>query len=163
MLLTAIEVVRLLDLKPLQTQGGMAKLTYAGKAMEGGKATSTAIYYLLSKDAFSHMHRLPTDEVFHFYLGSKVELLELFPDGRHRITILGTDISAGEKPQHVVPAGVWQGARLVAGGDFALLGKTISPGFIDSDYEQGNGTLLANQYPKVRDLINKLTGEAVPF
>ena len=163
MLLTAIEVVRLLDLKPLQTQGGMAKLTYAGKAMEGGKATSTAIYYLLNKDAFSHLHRLPTDEVFHFYLGNKVELLELFPDGRHRITILGTDISAGEKPQHVVPAGVWQGARLVSGGEFALLGKTISPGFIDSDYEQGERTLIENQYPKVRDLINKLTGEAVPF
>lgn len=163
MLLTAIEVVRLLDLKPLQTQGGMAKLTYAGKAMEGGKANSTAIYYLLTKDAFSHLHRLPTDEVFHFYLGDKVEILELFPDGRHRITILGTDISAGEKPQHVVPAGVWQGARLVAGGNFALLGKTIAPGFIDSDYEQGNGTLLSNQYPKVRDMINKLTGEAVPF
>ncbi|MGB4589852.1 MAG: cupin domain-containing protein [Clostridiaceae bacterium] len=163
MLLTTIEVIRLLDLKPLLTQGGMAKLTYAGKSLEGGKAASTAIYYLLSKDAFSHLHRLPTDEVFHFYLGDKVELLELFPDGRHRVTILGTDISSGEKLQHVVPAGVWQGAHVVAGGNFALLGKTIAPGFIDSDYEQGNGTLLSNQYPKVRDLINKLTGEAIPF
>lgn len=163
MLLTAIEVVNLLDLKPLYVQGGMARLTYVSKTMNAGKPSSTAIYYFLTKDSFSHLHRLPTDEVFHFYLGDTVELLELFPDGTHRITRLGANITAGEKPQHVVPAGVWQGARLVSGGDLALLGKTIAPGFVDSDYEHGDAALLSGQYPKVRDLIKKLTGEAVPF
>lgn len=163
MLLTPIEVINLLHLKPLNIQGGMASLTYVSKTVQEGKPASTAIYYLLTKDSFSHMHRLPTDEVFHFYLGHPVELLELFPDGSHRITRLGADISKGETPQHVVPAGVWQGARLVSGGELALLGKTIAPGYVDADYEHGDGPLLAHQYPQVKDLIHKLTGEVSAF
>lgn len=163
MLLTPIEVINLLHLKPLTSQGGMAKLTYVSKAVVGGKPASTAIYYLLTKDSFSHMHRLPTDEVFHFYFGDPVELLELLPDGTHRITRIGSDISKGEIPQHVVPAGVWQGARLLPGGNLALLGKTISPAYVDTDYEHGDGPLLAHQYPQVKELIHKLTGEVNAF
>src|SRR5581483_11176343 len=100
-------------------------------------AAATAIYYLLTPDTVSAMHRLATDEIFHFYLGDPVEMLQLRPDGSHRVAILGPDLDAGQRPQIVVPRGVWQGARLVPGGRFALLGTTVAPGFDYADYETG--------------------------
>ncbi len=74
------------------------------------------------------MHRLPTEEVFHLYLGGPVRMLQLFPAGATREVFIGTDILAGQQPQVVVPAGVWQGSRLEPGVDFALLGATMAPG-----------------------------------
>jgi predicted cupin superfamily sugar epimerase len=81
------------------------------------------------------MHRLRSDEVFHFYLGDEVEMLQLWPDGTGRRVGLGSDLAAGMLPQTVVPQGVWQGSRLVRGGRFALLGCTVSPGFDYADFE----------------------------
>jgi predicted cupin superfamily sugar epimerase len=103
------------------------------------------------------MHRLPGDEIFHFYLGDPVEMLQLFPDGRTEILVLGADLQAGQKPQHVVPAGVWQGSSLLAGGKWALLGATMAPGFDYADYEQGQRELLSKQYPEQSSRITRLT------
>src|SRR5207245_2095434 len=89
----------------------------------------TAIYYLLTPDTFSALHRLPTDEVYHFYLGDPVEMLQLWPDGSGRVGTLGQDVRAGQLLQVIVPRGVWQGSRLRPGGAFALLGTTMAPGF----------------------------------
>src|SRR5579862_1450407 len=103
------------------------------------------------------MHRLQSDEVFHFYLGDPVEMLQLCSDGSGRRVILGSDVAAGEWPQMVVPKGVWQGSRLVAGGKLALLGCTVSPGFEYEDYESGGREELTRGWPEWRDWIAALT------
>jgi hypothetical protein len=84
-------------------------------------------------------------------------MLQLWPDGSAKRVIIGTDFERHESPQVVVPHGVWQGSRLVAGGEFALLGCTVSPGFEYVDYQSGSRTLLSAAYPEYRDLISALT------
>ena len=76
------------------------------------RSVSTAIYYLLKPGHVSELHVLPGDEVFHFYLGGPVRMLQLWPDGTGKEVVLGPDIAAGQVPQLVVPGGVWQGTRL---------------------------------------------------
>ena len=83
------------------------------------------------------MHVLASDEMFHFYLGDPVEMLQLYPDGRSAVFTLGQDLMAGEHVQLVVPAGVWQGTRLKGDGKVALLGCTVTPGFDFADYRNG--------------------------
>jgi len=124
---------------------------------DGPRSLHTAIYYLLTSGSVSTMHRVRSDEVFHFYLGDPVEMLQLFPDGSHKVHMIGTDLAAGQRPQLVVAHGVWQGCRLVSGGDFALMGTTVAPGFEFSDYEQGNREELVRLYPECRELIIGLT------
>lgn len=118
---------------------------------------STAMYYLLTSDTFSAMHHLKADEVYHFYLGDPIEMLNLHPDGTEEVIRLGTDIVGGALVQHTVAAGVWQGSRLVDGGKFALLGTTVSPGFEFSDFEEGTKDELCAKYPGSAKLIGRLT------
>jgi len=163
---TAAELMRIFDLKPLPNEGGFFAETYRSsetidaqsfKRGHGGpRALCTAIYYLLTPAAFSALHKLPGDEMFHFYAGDPVELLELFPDGTGRIVMLGPDIGTGMQFQHVVPGGVWQGSRLVKGGEYALLGTTMAPGFDYADFVKGNRQELVEKYPAHRDLISQL-------
>ena len=157
----------LLNLVPLSIEGGYFAETYrspevvAPEALpgryHGPRAMSTAIYYLLESGTFSEMHRVASDEIFHFYLGDPVEMLQLWPDGESKQIIIGPDLESGMIPQVVVPRGVWQGSRLVAGGKLALLGCTVSPGFEYADYERGARDALVRDYPKARDLICALT------
>ncbi len=102
---------------------------------------------MLTPDTFSALHRLPGDEIFHFYLGDPVEMLLLKPDGTGQAVLLGPDISAGMRLQHTVAGGTWQGSRLIPGGKFALLGTTMSPGFDPADYEVGKRQELSAAYP----------------
>jgi len=168
----AREIIDALGLEPLPVEGGYFRRTYesdlwtgGADAPEGGKARrrlATAIYYLVTGDEFSAMHRLASDEIFHFYLGDPVEMLRLYPDGSGDVTIIGPDLARGMQPQVVVPRGVWQGARLVPGGRFALLGTTVSPGFEYDDYEHGDREALASQYPAFRAVIEALTRPGSP-
>jgi predicted cupin superfamily sugar epimerase len=103
------------------------------------------------------MHRLPTDEVFHFYLGDAVEMLQLHPDGRGEVIRLGTDLAVGERPQVLAPGDTWQGSRLVPGGRWALLGTTVAPGFDFADYTSGRRSELIAAYPGFSELITALT------
>ena len=105
------------------------------------------------------MHRLQSDEIFHFYLGDPVEMLQLWPDGTGRIIVLGSDLLNGIQPQVIVPRGVWQGARLFKNGKFALLGTTVSPGFEFADYESGQRDKLTQSYPQFRERIIALTNQ----
>ncbi|MFN4258664.1 MAG: cupin domain-containing protein [Gemmataceae bacterium] len=167
--MTAQELMGLLNLQPLPREGGYYRETYrsadtlpaAALPTRYGrdKAASTAIYYLLTPDTFSAMHRLPTDEIYHFYLGDPVEQLQLFPDGSGRVRLLGTDLRAGHAPQLVAPRGVWQGSRLLPGGTFALLGTTVAPGFDFNDYEHGDRETLIRQYADFAEKIRGLTAE----
>ncbi|HET8530027.1 MAG TPA: cupin domain-containing protein, partial [Methylomirabilota bacterium] len=86
-----------------------------------------------------------------------VEMLLLRPDGSHHVVVIGTDLEAGQRPQVVVPRGVWQGARLRPGGRLALLGTTVAPGFDYADYETGERAALLASHPAARDLVTALT------
>jgi predicted cupin superfamily sugar epimerase len=166
-MLTADSVKSLLNLKPHPEEGGFFKETYRSphtlsKDMlpdeyEEKRSLATAIYYLLTSDTFSALHRLPADELFHFYLGDPVEMLQLFPDGSGKTITLGPDITNGMQLQGLVRKGVWQGSRLCPGGQFALLGTTMSPGFESDDYEPGEREKLIAEYPQFEDLIRVLT------
>ena len=105
------------------------------------------------------MHKLASDEVFHFYLGDAVEMLQLSPDGTGGRIVLGQDVANGELLQTVVPQGVWQGTRLIRGGKVALLGCTVSPGFDYADYASGTRDKLLNGWPEWAEMIRGLTRE----
>jgi predicted cupin superfamily sugar epimerase len=102
------------------------------------------------------MHRVRGDEMFHFYLGDPVEMLQLMPDGSGEEIVLGQDIASGVRLQHTVPGGVWQGSRLRKGGKYALLGATMAPGFEYEDYETGGRGELIARYPQYSELIMSL-------
>lgn len=170
--MTADEVKEKLGLRPHPREGGWFAETwcaqeaipgaalpdrYGAGGPDSGRAAGTAIYYLLEPGNFSEMHRLRSDEVFHFYLGDPVEMLQLWPDGSGRRLALGPDLSAGMLPQATVPQGVWQGSRLAEGGRFALLGCTVSPGFDYADYESGARDELLRGWPEWREMIEGLT------
>jgi hypothetical protein len=153
---------RLLDLKPHASEGGFFIETYrsaetlpAGIRSDrtGPHALATAIYFLITPKEYSTLHRLPHDEVFHFYLGDPVEMLQLRPDGSAQVLVLGTDLETGMRPQVVVPRGTWQGSLLLPGGRYALLGTTMTPGFEPSDYEHGDPDALAEAYTEQRERI----------
>src|SRR5260370_20180879 len=122
-LLTAQELIALLQLLPLPLEGGYYRETYrSGDRLPAAalparyvadKSAGTAIYYLLTPETFSALHRLPTDEIFHFYLGDPVDLVLLGPlAGQGRVVTLGPDILARQKPQAVAPPNLWQGRAL---------------------------------------------------
>lgn len=159
--MTAAEIKALLKLEPHPMEGGHFRQTYVSaekvQLERGIRTVATAIYYLLEEGAFSEMHVLRSDEVFHFYLGDPVEMLQLYPDGGSEVIVLGPDLAAGEHVQLVVPAGVWQGSRLMRAGKVALLGCTVSPGFDYADYRGGSYEELAEKWPARRDWIRALT------
>lgn len=153
-------IVEKLGLAPLEGEGGMFRLNYSGELNEEGKRAYSAIYYLLTENSFSHMHRLATDEIYHFYMGDSMELLLLYPDGRAECRILGSRLSEGEVPQLIVPAGVWQGSRVVKGGSYSLVGTTMAPAYRDEDYEHGDYETLCRAYPEAAEKIKERCGEA---
>lgn len=165
--LTARQVIDTLGLQPHPEEGGFFIETHRDpETLDGvpGRYTSdrclsTAIYYLLTPETYSHMHLLLSDEIFHFYAGDPCEMLQLHPDGSGEVLTFGTDLAAGQRPQIRVPKGSWQGMRLVPGGDFALMGCTVSPGFEFEDYSHGDREELLKKYPDFEVLIRTLTTE----
>jgi predicted cupin superfamily sugar epimerase len=132
-ILTAPDVILLLDLKP-HPEGGHFRETFRDtRAVEGGRAASTAIYYLLARGERSHWHRTDAAEVWNWYAGAPLRL-DIAPEteARERVT-LGSDLSAGERPQAVVPAHAWQAAQSL--GEWTLVGCTVAPGFDFGQFE----------------------------
>ncbi len=164
--MNAQSIIDKLGLTPLSIEGGYFYETYRSEEIipqdaldsryGGGRATSTAIYYLLTPDTISRLHRLKSDEIFHFYAGDSVEMLQLEPDGSHRLIIIGNDLDADQQPQVIAPRGVWQGCRLVKGGSWALMGTTVAPAFDYADYETPDIEALAAQYPECAEMIRAL-------
>jgi predicted cupin superfamily sugar epimerase len=165
--ISAADLIAYFQLRPLNIEGGYYRETYRSAdhlpaaglpgRYQTEKSACTAIYYLLTPETFSVLHRLPTDEIFHFYLGDSVEMLLLHPDGNGREVVLGSDFRGGQELQFVVPRGVWQGCRLRAGGRFALLGVTVAPGFDFSDFEAGRRDDLLKSHPRYAEPIALLT------
>ena len=158
--MTADEIVRALGLEPLVFEGGLYRETWRAAipvaTSRGPRSAGTAIYYLLTPGQVSRMHRLAFDEVFHFYLGDPVEMLLLHPAGHGAVHTLGPDLGAGMRPQLVVPADVWQGARLADGGRVALLGTTVAPGFDPADFEIGERATLLAGWPAFGPALERL-------
>ncbi len=142
-------------------EGGSFRRTYTStgtvKLARGPRNIGSAIYYLLEPGTFSELHVLDSDEIFHFYLGDPVEMLQLYPDGGSAIFTLGPDLAADQHVQLIVPAGVWQGTRLIGDGKVALLGCTVTPGFDYTDYRNANFDDLAARWPDRAEQIRALT------
>jgi predicted cupin superfamily sugar epimerase len=180
--MTAEQIIQLLRLEKHPEEGGYFRETYRSRgAIEvnqlppgfrggpPGRSLGTAIYYLITPQSFSALHRLPGDEIFHHYLGDAVEMLMLHQDGRGEVVRIGSNLAAGESPQAVVPGGTWQGSRLLrdidrsggaaASAGFALLGCTMAPGFDYADYSHGRRDDLTKKFPAHADHIRRLTPE----
>jgi uncharacterized protein len=159
--MTADEIKVMLKLEPHPIEGGWFRRTYTSdgtvESPRGTRAQGTAIYYLLEPGTFSEMHVLDSDEIFHFYLGDPVEMLQLHPSGRSALFTLGLDLAAGQHVQLVVPAGVWQGTRLIGDGKVALLGCTVTPGFDYADYRNAPYAELVAKWPDQVERIRALT------
>jgi len=153
---TADELIRHLGLVPHPKEGGFFRESYRSDETlatpparyQGSRSVSTAIYYLLTPNTCSAIHRLQTDEIFHFYLGDPIRMLQLDADANGRTIVLGPDVLHGQQLQVVVPRGIWQGSCLEPGGAFGLLGCTVAPGFEYIDYEHGDRQTLLTQYPR---------------
>jgi hypothetical protein len=159
---TAAEWIRALDLRP-HPEGGHYRETYraAGTTTPPGFATSralsTAIYFVLQADEISALHRLRSDELWHFHAGSALRVVELTPAGALREHRLGLDVEAGERPQVAIPAGSWFGARVADATGFALVGCTVAPGFDFADFEPGDRTELRRRYPQHAAAVDAFT------
>ncbi len=135
-MLSADEIVRLLDLKP-HPEGGRYRETFRDTATvasgaDSTRAASTAIYFLLRAGEVSRWHRVDAAEVWHWYAGAPLALTLADAEGRRGIR-LGPDLAAGERPQAVVPACAWQQAASL--GDWTLVGCTVAPGFQFAGFE----------------------------
>ncbi|NLM06108.1 MAG: cupin domain-containing protein [Tissierellia bacterium] len=170
---TALEIADHFGMEALTGEGGYFLQTYKSDeripeglllGRKGEKPIGTAILFLMTTRAFSRMHRLASDEVFHFYMGDKVEMLALYPNGESQVVSFGNDLLAGELVQFTVPRGTWFGLRVLPNGerDWALLGTTMAPGYDDLDFEGGDfeelKTLLKNK--EHLPLLELLSGPA---
>jgi predicted cupin superfamily sugar epimerase len=125
----------------------------------GKRAFSTAIYFLLERGDFSSLHRLKSDEVWHFYAGTSLTVRTISPAGDASSFILGNDLTRGEVFQAVVPDGFWFGAEVTGEGSYSLVGCTVAPGFDFADFELGIRAKLLELWPAHSDLIIGLTRE----
>lgn len=166
---SAEDLKRMLQLEELPLEGGYYRQTYVAddeilkehlpERYAENKSTCSAILFLLTPESFSALHKLPTDEIYHYYLGDPAELYELLPDGTASKVILGADIVNGHKVQHVARRDAWQGSRVAPGGEWTLLGTTMAPGYTQADFELGSAASLISKYPSQEQIIRVLTRE----
>jgi predicted cupin superfamily sugar epimerase len=148
-------------------EGGFYRETYrAGELIAaehlpprfgGARACSTAIYFLLPGDQVSRLHRIKSDEIWHFYAGGPLTLTLIHPDGRLEESRLGPDPDRDERFQALVPAGCWYGAAVDDSGGYALVGGTVAPGFDFADFELADRARLIADFPRHREAILRLT------
>jgi predicted cupin superfamily sugar epimerase len=156
------EVTRWVDALGLvpHPEGGFFKETYRSAKTIGDRNVSTAIYFLVTRGNFSALHRIRSDELWHFHAGEALEIVTIDPLGIQRTLRLGIDLARHERPQHVVFAGEWFGARLPSFGEgpgYALVSCTVAPGFDFADFELADRAALTEHYPQHRQLIESLT------
>ena len=162
------KIIKKFDMAPLENEGGYFTETYKSEELilkehlplryKSARCFLTSILYLITPDSFSSLHKVASDEMFHFYLGDPVVMLNLFEDGKGQEIKLGSNIFSSEQVQYLVPKHTWQGAKLVKGGRFALLGTTVSPGFEYEDFisVKNYKDKILKEYPEFYYLINEL-------
>ncbi|RXS80959.1 cupin domain-containing protein [Streptomyces sp. TM32] len=153
-------------LAPLPREGGRYRRTWEGPERPDGRPEGSAIVMLLTAEPgdFSALHRLPTDEIWHFYRGDPLTLF-LLPEGSAgsgagggaRTVVLGPDVLGGQHVQFTVPAGTWMAAEVADGGAWTLFGCTMAPGFTVEDYEHGDAAVLAARFPQEAARITALS------
>lgn len=169
-MIDAKDLIAKLDLKPLPEEGGYYRETYRSDAglvpaqafgidSDSKRCASTGIYYLVVPESFSALHRVKSDEMFHFYSGDPVEMIQVDEAGNLERFNIGSDIINGETPQVLVRRGVWQGLRLKPGGKWALMGTTVAPGFEFEDFEVGLRDEMIQQFPQLKNDIIRFTRE----
>jgi uncharacterized protein len=122
---------------------------------KGDRSISTSIYFLLPAGVVSRLHRLVSDEVWHFYLGGPLELVQISPQGKMENVILGQDLAAGQLVQHVVPAGYWFGARPADSSPYSFVGCTVAPGFDFADFELADIEELSRSFSALKEEIRR--------
>jgi len=160
------DLISFYQLQP-HPEGGYFKETYRGaekisqqalpKRFSGDRHISTAIYFLIPAGKKSHLHCIKSDEVWHFYLGGPMTLVQISPSGKVHKIILGQDLKSGQKIQHVVPQGHWFGAYPNPESTFSFVGCTVAPGFDFSDFEMGKRDELLKLFPQAKEEIVLLT------
>ena len=166
-MITAEQIIKKLDLRPLPEEGGYFRETYKDEVSVPAKQVeiestsarhlSTAIYYLVTPDSFSALHRVKSDEIFHFYAGDSVEMIQIDEAGRLSQFSIGADFMNAEQPQVVVQKNHWQGMKLKEGGRWALMGTTVAPGFEYEDFEIGERAQLIEQFSHLKEQITNYT------
>jgi uncharacterized protein len=166
---TAQALIKHYNMERIPDEGPWFTLTYRSedllpadalpKRYDGARVAGNAIIALITPTEFSALHKLKTDEVWHYYLGDPLQLLILHPDGSGEVVILGPDVLHGQQLQHVVPRDSWQGALpLNTKADaYTVFGDTLAPGFEYSDFEMGYRDELQHAFPHHAELIEKLT------
>lgn len=164
--MTAEELISRLNLAR-HPEGGWYRETYRAAGVipgsflpeqfTGDRSFCTAIYFLLERGGISALHRIKSDELWHFYSGAAVTVHVITPQGDYYHLKLGADLAAGESFQAMVPAGCWFGAEAAAEGVFSLVGCTVAPGFDFTDFEMGLRAQLLRQFPSHGVIINRLT------
>jgi len=150
------------QLAPLPAEGTLFASTYrSAQEFAIGKPFGTAMIAMYCSDPYSVslFHRLPADEVWHFYAGDPLRLILLYPDGSSRDVLMGSDPLKGQQVQFVIPAGVWQAGHMLEGGSYSLFGCTMAPGFTDAMYEGGTREQLIAAYPDRAGDIAQFGGE----
>ena len=159
------QIIKELGLEP-HPEGGYYKETYRSEGsipdgalpdFKGERVFTTAIYFLLTPYVFSAFHKIKSDEMWHHYDGSAIELHMISPEGEHSIVIIGKDFSNNEHPQYVVPAGYWFASRIKDEAEFSLLGCTVSPGFDFHDFVLAKREELTLMFPQHGKIIAELT------
>jgi len=163
---TAHEYVRLLEMNS-HVEGGFYKETYRSELIipsaalpdqfKGDRSTSTHIYFLLEFGQCSRLHRIASDEHWHFYDGQSLEVYEIKKDGEFILHKLGNRLDKGEKFHTVIEAGSWFGSRCMIPGSFSLVGCTVAPGFDFQDFELADRQELLTSFPNLESLILELT------
>lgn len=164
--MTVTELVNHLQLLP-HPEGGFYKETYrcdetiSRKALPqrftGDRNMATAIYFLIEKDNFSALHKIKSDETWHFYSGDALEVIEITNEGLLTSTSVGNNLKAGETFQYTVKAGTWFGSRVKQGGHFSLVGCTVAPGFDFADFEMAERDALIKKFPQHKTMIEEMT------
>lgn len=160
------DIIKYLDLLP-HPEGGYYKETYRSTGninvdslaqnYNGKRSYSTCIYFLLTSTNFSAFHKIKQDEIWHFHEGSPIRLHTISEKGIHQEHCIGTDFSAGQKPQLVVEGNHWFAASVIEENSYALVSCTVSPGFDFSDFILPNRSELAAKFPQHQKVITEYT------
>jgi predicted cupin superfamily sugar epimerase len=156
----AMQVIAKLGLMPLPREGGFYRLVWiSSERLASGRAAGSAIYFFITPEEFSGLHRLRAEELWLFHAGDSVEHVQIDPrNGALVRTRLGPGVTTGDVPQLVVPSGVWQGARIAPRGHhgWALLGCSLSPAWDEAEFELGDRDRLAREFPAHATLVREL-------
>ena len=156
--MTKQEVIDTLELVPLVKEGGFVNELYRGEEKDGRQIYGT-IYYLLTPECCSIMHRLDADEIWYHHDGPALEMLLIYED-HDEVVYLGKDLLHGERPQVKVPKGVWQGSHMATAGEYTLVSTSMSPAYDQNYFEAGDYDTLKEKTTHT-ELLRTLSGEPV--